>query len=55
MEELKKLALERLQDKYVSEWNKAIKDLQSKVTTAKETLNLFLLGEISEWDLRRNL
>jgi len=55
MEELKKLALERLQDKYVSEWNKAIKELQTKVTTAKETLNLFLLGEISEWDLRRNL
>ena len=55
MEELKALALERLQDKYVSEWNKAIKELQSKVTTAKETLNLFLMGEISEWDLRRNL
>jgi hypothetical protein len=55
MEELKKLALDRLQDKYVSEWNKAIKDLQAKVNTAKETLNLFLMGEISEWDLRRNL
>jgi hypothetical protein len=55
MEELKKLALERLQDKYVSEWNKAIKELQVKVNTASETLNLFLIGEISEWDLRRNL
>jgi hypothetical protein len=55
MEELKTLALDRLQDKYVSEWNKAIKDLQSKVLSAKETLNLFLMGEISEWDLRRNL
>lgn len=55
MEELKKLALERLQDKYVSEWNKAIKELQSKVNTASETLNLYLMGEISEWDLRRNL
>jgi len=54
MEELKKLALERLQDKYVSEWNKAIKELQSKVNTASETLNLYLMGEISEWDLRRN-
>jgi hypothetical protein len=55
MEELKKLALDRLKDKYVSEWNKAIKELQSKVNTASETLNLFLMGEISEWDLRRNL
>ena len=55
IEELKSLALERLQDKYVSEWNKAIKELQSKVLTAKETLNLFLMGEISEWDIRRNL
>jgi hypothetical protein len=55
MDELKLLALDRLQDKYVSEWTKAIKELQSKVTTAKETLNLYLLGEISEWDLRRNL
>jgi len=55
MEELKKLALDRLKDKYMSEWNKAIKELQSKVNTASETLNLYLLGEISEWDLRRNL
>jgi hypothetical protein len=55
MEELKKLALDRLKDKYVSEWNKAIKELQSKVNTASETLNLFLMGEMSEWDLRRNL
>ena len=55
MEELKKLALDRLKDKYMSEWNKAIKELQSKVNTAAETLNLYLMGEISEWDLRRNL
>lgn len=55
MEELKKLALERLQDKYVSEWTKAVKELQSKIASAKETLNLYLLGEVSEWDLRRNL
>lgn len=55
MEELKKLALGRLQDKYVSEWNKAIKELQMKVNTASETLNLFLMGEMSEWDLRKNL
>jgi hypothetical protein len=55
MEELKKLALDRLKDKYMSEWNKAIKELQSKVNTASETLNLYLMGEISEWDLRRNL
>ncbi len=52
---LKKLALDRLKDKYMSEWNKAIKELQSKVNTASETLNLYLMGEISEWDLRRNL
>lgn len=55
MEELKKLALDRLKDKYMSEWNKAIKELQSKVNTASETLNLYLMGEISEWDLRKNL
>ena len=55
MEELKKLALDRLKDKYMSEWNKVIKELQSKVNTASETLNLYLMGEISEWDLRRNL
>lgn len=55
VEELKVLALERLQDKYVSEWTKAIKELQSKVNSAKETLNLYLMGEISEWDLRKNL
>jgi hypothetical protein len=55
VEELKKLALERLKDKYLSEWNKAIKELQSKINTAAETLNLYLIGEVSEWDLRRNL
>lgn len=55
MEELKKLALSRLKDKYLSEWNKAIKDLQAKISTAEETLNLYLIGEVSEWDLRRNL
>lgn len=55
IEELKKLALDRLKDKYMSEWNKAIKELQSKVNTASETLNLYLMGEISEWDLRKNL
>lgn len=55
MPELKAMALERLKDKYVSEWNKALKEIQSKLTTAEETLNLFLLGEISEWELRKNL
>jgi hypothetical protein len=55
MEELKSLALERLKDKYLTEWSKAIKDLQSKINTASETLNLYLMGEVSEWDLRRNL
>jgi hypothetical protein len=55
MEELKSLALERLKDKYLAEWSKAIKELQSKVNTAAETLNLFLMGEISEWELRKNL
>lgn len=55
MPELKALALDRLKDKYMSEWTKAIKELQSKVNTASETLNLFLMGEISEWDLRKNL
>jgi hypothetical protein len=55
MEELKALALDRLKDKYLTEWSKAIKELQSKVNTAAETLNLYLLGEISEWDLRKNL
>jgi hypothetical protein len=55
IEELKALALVRLKDKYMSEWNKAIKELQSKINTAAETLNLYLLGEISEWELRRNL
>lgn len=55
MEELKALALERLKDKYLTEWNKAIKDLQSKVNTAGETLNLYLMGEIDQWELRRNL
>lgn len=55
MEELKALALDRLKDKYMSEWTKAIKELQSKVNTAAETLNLYLMGEISEWELRRNL
>ena len=55
IEELKALALDRLKDKYMSEWNKAIKELQSKINTAAETLNLYLMGEISEWELRRNL
>lgn len=55
MPELKALALDRLKDKYMSEWTKAIKELQSKVNTASETLNLYLMGEISEWDLRKNL
>ena len=55
MPELKKLALDRLKDKYMSEWTKAVKDIQSKINTAEETLNLFLMGEISEWDLRKNL
>lgn len=55
IEELKSLALERLKDKYMSEWNKAIKELQSKINTASETLNLFLMGEVSEWELRKNL
>lgn len=55
IEELKSLALERLKDKYMSEWNKAIKDFQSKINTASETLNLYLMGEVSEWELRRNL
>jgi hypothetical protein len=34
---------------------KTIKELQLKINTAAETLNLYLIGEISEWDLRRNL
>jgi hypothetical protein len=55
IEELKSLALERLKDKYMSEWSIAIKELQAKMNSASETLNLFLLGEMSEWDLRRNL
>jgi hypothetical protein len=55
MEELKALALERLKDKYLSEWSKAIKEIQSKINTAAETLNLYLIGEVSEWELRRNL
>jgi hypothetical protein len=55
MPELKKLALDRLKDKYMSEWTKAVKEIQSKINTAEETLNLFLMGEISEWDLRKNL
>jgi hypothetical protein len=55
MPELKAMALERLKDRYVSEWSKALKELQSKLASAEETLNLYLLGEISEWDLRRNL
>jgi hypothetical protein len=49
------LALDRLKDKYLTEWNKAIKDLQSKINTASETLNLYLMGEVSEWELRKNL
>jgi hypothetical protein len=55
IEELKALALDRLKDKYLSEWNKAIKELQSKINTAAETLNLYLIGELSEWELRKNL
>jgi hypothetical protein len=55
MPELKKMALDRLKDKYMSEWTKAVKEIQSKINTAEETLNLFLMGEISEWDLRKNL
>jgi hypothetical protein len=55
MGELKALALDRLKDKYMSEWTKAVKEIQSKINTAEETLNLFLMGEISEWDLRKNL
>jgi hypothetical protein len=55
IEELKALALNRLKDKYLTEWNKAIKELQSKINTASETLNLYLIGEMSEWELRRNL
>jgi hypothetical protein len=55
MGELKALALDRLKDKYMSEWSKAIKELQAKVNSATETLNLYLIGEISEWDLRKNL
>lgn len=55
MAELKSMALERLKDKYVSEWNKALKEIQNKLTSAEETLHLYLLGEISEWELRRHL
>lgn len=55
MPELKATALERLKDKYSSEWTKALKELQSKLGSIEETLNLYLLGEISEWDLRKNL
>lgn len=55
MPELKKMALVRLKDKYSSEWTKAIKDLQQKVNTAEETLNLYLMGELTEWELRKNL
>lgn len=55
MPELKQLALDRLKDKYMSEWTKAVKEIQSKINTAEETLNLYLMGEISEWDLRKNL
>lgn len=55
IEELKVFALERLKDKYLSEWGKAIKELQSKITTAAKTLNLYLQGETSEWELRKNL
>jgi hypothetical protein len=55
IEELKALALDRLKDKYLTEWSKAIKEIQSKINTASETLNLYLMGEVSEWELRRNL
>lgn len=55
IEELKAMALDRLKDKYMSEWSIAIKELQARMNSASETLNLFLLGEMSEWDLRKNL
>lgn len=55
MAELKKLATERLVDKYTTEWKLALEDLTKKLNNAEETIKRFLNAEISEWDLRRNL
>jgi hypothetical protein len=55
MAELKKMATERLVDKYTTEWKLALEDLTKKLNNAEETIKRFLNAEISEWDLRKNL
>ena len=55
MVELKKMATERLVDKYTTEWKLALEDLTKKLNNADETIKRFLNAEISEWDLRKNL
>jgi hypothetical protein len=55
MAELKKMATERLVDKYTTEWKLALEDLTKKLNNADETIKRFLNAEISEWDLRKNL
>jgi len=55
MDELKKMATERLVDKYTTEWKLALEDLTKKLNNAEETIKRFLNAEISEWDLRKNL
>ena len=55
MVELKKMAMERLVDKYTTEWKLALEDLTKKLNNADETIKRFLNAEISEWDLRKNL
>jgi hypothetical protein len=55
MTELKKMATERLVDKYTTEWKLALEDLTKKLNNADETIKRFLNAEISEWDLRKNL
>jgi len=55
MSELKKMAIERLADKYTTEWKLAMEDLKKKLANAEDTVKRFINAEISEWDLRKNL
>ena len=51
MAELKKMATERLIDKYTTDWRLAAEELKKRLANAEDTIKRYLNAEISEWDL----
>lgn len=55
MDELRKLAIARLTDKYTNDWKLTIENLTNKVSNASKFVQRYIDGDISQWDLERGL